>query len=70
MYAWEEAFERFIGIVRAKELGTIRAIQLFRATDRASSISFVLVAAFIPILIMYSVGSDQLNSSKIYATLE
>jgi len=26
MYAWEEAFEKFIGKVRAKELGTIRAI--------------------------------------------
>lgn len=26
MYAWEEAFEKFIGNARVKELGTIRAI--------------------------------------------
>ncbi|EAS01881.2 ABC transporter C family protein (macronuclear) [Tetrahymena thermophila SB210] len=70
MYGWEQAFEKYVKIVRKKELNSIRNIQLFRASDRGNSTSLVLIAAFFPILIVYYKGTATVSSSIIYATLE
>lgn len=70
LYGWEKAFQKFVAEVRKKELGSILIIQLLRATDRASSMAFVMIAAFLPIWIIYLNEPQTLNSSMIYATLE
>ena len=69
MYGWEEAFTDYIGLFRIKELKSLFKITFIRTLDRANSMGFVLVAAFIPILIVHYNGEVSLSSSKIFLNL-
>jgi hypothetical protein len=70
MYGWESAFCDYISTFRVKELSDLFKITFIRTLDRANSMGFVLIAAFIPILIVHYKGEVEMNSSKIFATLE
>ncbi|KRX06387.1 P-loop containing nucleoside triphosphate hydrolase [Pseudocohnilembus persalinus] len=70
MYSWELAFQKFLSIYRGQEVKMISAVIFRQYTERAISVSFSLLAAYLTFLCMYVTDNGDLNSSTIFSTIE
>ncbi|EAR84933.2 ABC transporter C family protein (macronuclear) [Tetrahymena thermophila SB210] len=70
MYGWEKAIQNIIEKIRNEEVREIFKVQTLQYIEKAISTSYVLVAATLTFIIINYEGSVELNSAKIFSTIE
>ncbi|EAR93277.2 ABC transporter C family protein (macronuclear) [Tetrahymena thermophila SB210] len=70
IYGWEEAIKMIIEKIRSEEIRELIRACVLQYIDKSISISSVLLSAALTFMIIYYQGSYELNSAKIFSTIE
>ncbi|KAL4438299.1 hypothetical protein ABPG74_009722 [Tetrahymena malaccensis] len=70
MYGWEKAVQNIIEKIRNEEIREIFKVQTLQYLEKAISTSCVLISATLTFIIINYEGSIELNSAKIFSTIE
>ncbi|KAL4496446.1 hypothetical protein ABPG72_014676 [Tetrahymena utriculariae] len=70
IYGWEEAIKMIVEKIRSEEIRELIKACVLQYIDKSISISSVLLSAALTFMIIYYQGPYELNSAKIFSTIE